>query len=380
MVGIESKAAIMGAALFCVGLFVSIGTTRTSVGLGPAAQDTPSQARGGGQTVGHGVDVLGDTDTGASLPALYLDTVRMGLLGGLTHEAEADPEWGGTTDYVRRNQCLTKHRGERDPTRLQHVDICIIKWDGFERLERIAQLYAKIRLQGVPGDLVECGVWRGGVVVYMAALARAYKDVDRERRGVWVVDSFQGVPDKTMQDSRKEEVPEDLHRRDVNHWGGHTKIAGVMSNILTVQEAAVRDNFKRFGLLGPNVNFVKGWFNDTLPHAGTFGMKQISLLRVDGDLYTSTMDVLVNLFPMLSPGGWLVFDDWPLNPSRGAVEDFFKKEGLDFNSIRTDRLTPELPPTEEALREERHQQVRQQVRQKRKDINKYGYWQKPFTP
>ena len=109
--------------------------------------------------------------------------------------------------------------------------------------------------------------------------------------------------------------------RDLKKWGGVVEEPGLdgklrAKNILTVEEQMVKDNFARFGLLDDQVKFVKGYFNDTLPTVRErYGLSQIALLRIDGDLYSSTMDVLQNLYPLVAPGGWIILDDWPLPPS-----------------------------------------------------------------
>eukprot|EP00747_Dinoflagellata_sp_TGD_P197180 gnl/TRDRNA2_/TRDRNA2_68237_c0_seq1.p1 gnl/TRDRNA2_/TRDRNA2_68237_c0~~gnl/TRDRNA2_/TRDRNA2_68237_c0_seq1.p1 ORF type:complete len:206 (-),score=33.16 gnl/TRDRNA2_/TRDRNA2_68237_c0_seq1:73-690(-) len=113
----------------------------------------------------------------------YLATVRMGLLGGLNHAAITNPAYGATDDYITRNKCLAT-----DWETGKDLDICIIKWDGDERLQKVGQLYDIIREQGIPGDLVEAGVWRGGITIYMKALLRAWGD--EATRSVWVIDSF----------------------------------------------------------------------------------------------------------------------------------------------------------------------------------------------
>jgi len=82
----------------------------------------------------------------------------------------------------------------------------------------------------------------------------------------------------------------------------------------------VKLNFSRFGLLDEQVQFVKGWFKDTLP-----GLKdrRWSLIRLDGDLYESTMDSLRHLYPNLSPGGYITIDDYGgVSGCREAVHDF----------------------------------------------------------
>src|SRR5439155_10993441 len=82
----------------------------------------------------------------------------------------------------------------------------------------------------------------------------------------------------------------------------------------------VKANFQRYNLLDEQVRFLKGWFRDTLPAAP---IQTIAVMRLDGDLYESTTDALVNLYPKLSPGGYCIIDDFGLiDACRNAVEDF----------------------------------------------------------
>ena len=88
---------------------------------------------------------------------------------------------------------------------------------------------------------------------------------------------------------------------------------------LAVSLEEVKTNFALYNLLDDQVRFLKGWFCDTLPHAP---ISKLSILRLDGDLYESTMDSLVNLYPKLSIGGYLIIDDYNIPCCRKAVNDF----------------------------------------------------------
>merc|ERR1719480_443944 len=101
---------------------------------------------------------------------------------------------------------------------------------------------------------------------------------------------------------------------DERQWGGSVEERGLRGhtekkNILTVEQTYVQDNFQRFGLLNKNVIFLPGYFNETLPTVSKKGLGKLAILRIDGDLYTSTMDVLQNLYDKVSPGGFIIFDD-----------------------------------------------------------------------
>lgn len=298
-----------------------------------------------------------DEDLMSSLRETYLDTVRMGLLGGLNHAAYTDINRGATTDPNVRNECLI-----RDWMSGATLDNCIMKWDANERLMVVDSLYRQVREQNIPGDLMECGVWRGGITVYMRALLKAFGD---DSRNVWVSDSFNGVPNAARQESNNYEVPDDIARMDKSQWGGSVTepdLDGkvVQKNILTVEQTMVTDNFVRFGLFDDKVKMLPGWFNESLPEAPQKGLKQLAILRVDGDLYTSTMDVLQNMYQFVSPGGFVIFDDYPLPQSRRAIEDFFKANDLSWDLINETRMTEEKTPVEGSK------------------INHYAFFQKPL--
>ncbi len=87
----------------------------------------------------------------------------------------------------------------------------------------------------------------------------------------------------------------------------------------------MRANFERYDLLDDQVVFLKGWFRDTLPGLAD---RTFSVIRLDGDLYESTMDALVNLYPRLSPGGWLIVDDFHIPACVQAVTEYRAANGI----------------------------------------------------
>jgi len=94
---------------------------------------------------------------------------------------------------------------------------------------------------------------------------------------------------------------------------------------LTCSLQEVRNNFERFDLLDDNVKFVKGLFKDIQPNSP---IEKISVLRIDADLYLSTIQALESLYPKLSPGGYVVFDDWKFEPVQRAINHFREKHGI----------------------------------------------------
>lgn len=177
---------------------------------------------------------------------------------------------------------------------------------GRKRLDHLQQCMEQILAEGIPGDFLEAGVWRGGCCIFMRALLEAHECVDRR---VWLFDSFQGLPPATIAADRPYPMSRDR------------------LPFLAVAEEEVRGNFERFGLLDEQVRFVPGWFSESL--AGS-PVESIALLRVDADLYSSTFEVLSRLYPRVSKSGWVVIDDYhTLPPCRQAVDDFLEQEGID---------------------------------------------------
>ena len=172
---------------------------------------------------------------------------------------------------------------------------------GTRQLDHMQRCIVDVLTRNVPGDLVEAGVWRGGMTIFMRAVLMAYQITDRK---VWVADSFAGLPEVDR-------------RRETFGWN---------QGDMAVSLEAVKNNFARYGLLDEQVVFLKGFFSETLPKAP---VRQLSILRVDADLYQSTMDVLRNLYSALSAGGYAIFDDYRNLPDcRRAIDEFRRDHGI----------------------------------------------------
>lgn len=171
---------------------------------------------------------------------------------------------------------------------------------GTKRLDNLQFCIEDVLAKNVSGDIVETGVWRGGASILARAVLKAYGVTNRK---VWAADSFEGLPRPD-----KEKYPADAG--DPHHFIPE----------LAVSLEQVKANFQRFGLLDDQVHFLKGWFRDTLPAAP---IERLAVMRLDGDMYESTMDALVNLYSKLSAGGYVIVDDYGDVPGcRQAVHDF----------------------------------------------------------
>ena len=177
---------------------------------------------------------------------------------------------------------------------------------GRKRLDNLHFCVDDVLTQGVAGDLIETGVWRGGATILMRAILKAREVEDRK---VWVADSFEGLPA-----ADREQYPSD------------SDISYEHIEELKVSLEEVQDNFRRYGLLDDQVQFLKGWFRDTLP---TVTDRRWALIRLDGDMYESTMDALTNLYPGLSAGGYAIIDDYHLDSCREAVTDYRNDHAID---------------------------------------------------
>jgi hypothetical protein len=152
----------------------------------------------------------------------------------------------------------------------------------------------------IPGDLIETGIWRGGACIYLRAILKVYGITDRV---VWCADSFEGLPEPVP-----EKFPQDAG--DIHHT----------FEALKVSLEEVKNNFAKYALLDKQVKFLKGWFKDTLPNVP---IECLSILRLDADMYQSTAEGLMYLYDKVSPGGYVIVDDYgAVQGCRTAVNDF----------------------------------------------------------
>ncbi len=238
-------------------------------------------------------------DTLASLAntrQLYLDLLKRCLLGMIYEDPPTSaPAIGG---YATRLYVGKFRETGRDIPSQAHSMI------GLRRMNNLQSCIEQVLADGVPGDLIETGVWRGGATVFMRGVLKAYAVTDRT---VWVADSFVGLP------------VADVEAHPLDAFWSHSA-GGAAVDLETV-----RANFARYNLLDDQVQFLQGWFKDTLP---TVPVTQLAVLRLDGDLYASTADALTHLYPKLSPGGYLIVDDYNHESCRHAVHDYRTQHGI----------------------------------------------------
>ena len=181
---------------------------------------------------------------------------------------------------------------------------------GLKRLNNIQFCVESVIKNNIQGDFIETGVWRGGACIFMRGILKAYNITDRK---VFVADSFEGLP----KPKHKEDTGDKHYLRET----------------LKVSLEEVRENFRKYGLLDERVVFLKGWFKDTLPIAP---IKKLAVLRLDGDMYGSTMDALNNLYPKLSKGGYCIIDDFCLQNCKKAVNEYREINSINSPLIQID--------------------------------------------
>jgi len=202
--------------------------------------------------------------------------------------------------YVGNLNHSVNTRFSQSNTRFAHS---LVGLHGLGHIERLA---AQVFADGIEGDFVDAGTWRGGTAIYMRALQTAY---GQKHRLVWVADSFTGVPKPTS-------GPDVAANLDLSTERYPWFYASLRE---------VRDNFSTYGLLDNGVKFLPGLFADTLPVAP---IDKIALLRLDGDLYSSTMDSLNALYDKVVCGGYIIVDDYGLAPCKQAVDEFRASRGI----------------------------------------------------
>ncbi|PIQ26570.1 macrocin O-methyltransferase [bacterium (Candidatus Blackallbacteria) CG17_big_fil_post_rev_8_21_14_2_50_48_46] len=232
------------------------------------------------------------------LRQLYLELLKK-VLGDFIYDLDAtgsekpppltwaDPRTG--RKYTLQTMAEYKYNGLIFP-RQAHTMI------GMKRLNNLQYCVEEALKQNIPGDLLEAGVWKGGACILMRALLKAYGINNRK---VWVADSFAGF------------LPEDLKTSGLDPTS---------TNQNSISQEKVKAHFKAYDLLDDQVCFLPGYFHETLPEAP---VEKLAVLRLDADFYNPTQEILTHLYPRLSPGGFIIIDDYHIfEECRQAVLDY----------------------------------------------------------
>ena len=229
---------------------------------------------------------------------LYLDLLAKSLTGTL-YEPEPDHD---NPDAGRFVVAFTMH----------YIRGTAVTMLPTKRLHNIRRCVETVVREGVPGDVIETGVWRGGGSIFMRGCLEAFGAADRVS---WVADSFEGLPEP---DPARQKEHEFYHSRMLQK--NYDKMAAGLDE--------VQANFRAYDMMSDQVKFLQGWFKDTLP---TAPVENLSVMRLDGDYYDSTMDALTSLYDKISPGGFAIIDDYGEDlwtDCRSAVEDFRIQRGI----------------------------------------------------
>lgn len=181
------------------------------------------------------------------------------------------------------------------------------------RLKTLYRLAKELDEKGIPGDIMEFGVWRGGSG---AVLAQASHHSPFNRT-VWLFDSFEGNPLPTKDDA------ETVHRRYHEGWN--------RADILIVQ-----DLFASLAISKDRYRLIKGWYKDTLPR---IAFPPIAMIHFDADMYDAAKLCLEKCYDALEPGGCIVFNPWEVREGvRRAMNEFMQIKGVHLPSFPIDHV------------------------------------------
>ncbi len=181
----------------------------------------------------------------------------------------------------------------------------------FARLHALEKIGIEVERKAVSGDIVQCGVFKGGSAAILATSTASAVPA----RTLWLFDSFEGLPTGG--------------EKDGDYAIGRTgAAAGTIDNVNKIMRIA--------NVPERRLSIVQGWFQDTFPTVQT---GPIAVLHLDADLYDSTKLALERFYDLLSPGGYLVIDDYGSRweGCKKAVDEFFASRGIENNLKAVDR-------------------------------------------
>lgn len=167
----------------------------------------------------------------------------------------------------------------------------------------------------IPGDFVECGVWKGGSTMLIALTLLELNETNRK---IYLYDTFKGMSKPTDDDYRVG----DRSALAKNQW----KKEWCFSPLSEVKKNMALTRYPKNKLM-----FIKGKVEKTIPNTAP---SQIALLRLDTDWYGSTRHELIHLFPLVSKNGVLIIDDYGYwAGSKKAVDEYFTNKSIPINRI-----------------------------------------------
>lgn len=233
-----------------------------------------------------------------------------------------------------------------------------------ERLDNIQACIASVIDEKVPGDIFEAGCWKGGSAILAKACLHAFANQDALQRQLWCADKFEdmrgyystplillGQPflklfartarlwpysiKNALMNILNKGFPKDNYDKSTidlyfNHFATISWLASIRHKHFLMLRGLddVKEAFARYGLLDDDINFLPGWFEDTLPQAAE-RIDKLAVLRADGDFYKSTQDILHNLYPKISMGGYCIIDDYGcFSECRRAVDEYRQQHSI----------------------------------------------------
>lgn len=311
----------------------------------------------------------------ATQGALYLDMIKRVLLNIVYHEQSYQVSFTRSRASGQPVPRLARDFSLKQRMLGEDLSLNCLSMIGIARLDNIQACVEAIVAEDVPGDLIETGCAKGGACILMRAALRVKKD--RTRRVICCDTFSDGRPPPPVLAALLFRplwevlrlltfIPSSWWHRtlyvflmklqssfpvDLKHLSQDT----IDSFLFFLQRGqqfvkpvtpcnghsldAVKSHFARLGLLDEQVVFLKGFFADTLP-AAKFKKNSLSLLRLDGDLYDSTMDGLVHLYPKLSKGAFCIVDDYySFDECREAVDEYRAAHGIEAEMVRIDNMS-----------------------------------------
>jgi hypothetical protein len=308
---------------------------------------------------------LGTVSNKASSTELYLDVLKRSLVNLIYYESSHPIHIYGPDKNIKLADGLDLYarvHGEDLPANAMSMI-------GIKRLNNIQECIEDVLDNNVPGDLIETGACKGGATIFMRGVLKAFNS----NRKVYVCDTFNdaepptswlahvimgwvanclvSIPSTFVRNklikllwSLQKDFPQ-VHRGGELGEDEQRFTIFLLKNLIhlrpvpSVQKAFkhVQSNFARYGLLDDQVVFLKGWFSDTIPKAN---IKKISILRMDGDTYESTIDAMNLCYDKLQSGGYCIVDDyWALEDCKRAVDEYRAKHNVTEEIMRIDGLS-----------------------------------------
>jgi O-methyltransferase len=283
------------------------------------------------RTAGREIRAVGPRPQAEALRAAYLDLLKLSLCDLVGVGTESVYRTFEEEPRIYSRELPAEQLGYRVSGR--DWPLHALTMIGLQRLDDLQDCVESVVADGVEGDLIEAGTWRGGASILMRATLDSLGAGDRT---IWLADSFEGFPTPDP-----EAFPEDGAADDLSPF-----------DFLAAPVEQVREHFARLGY-EHGIEFVPGFFDETMP--GLRG-RRWSLIRLDGDTYESTSLALESLYPGLAPGGYLIVDDYHfVSECRRAVDEFRARHGIeepleqvDWSCMRWRRQDEGAPAAEPA--------------------------------